>query len=822
MKSSRSIRKRGLAVCMMLVMAFMLSATPLHESNVQAATVKSASEYIKEVKLFIKKGGTDKDAEAWCQSQGDGWKVLVKGSEAGDLNAGASGAFSSEVGVFLCYKTTTDPEEAITDLAVMNEKGNYSEGEYENLLKKQKETYMDMVKNMETMIGEYRKNYENKIPVAVKAHDFLNIFKDDDSGELLGDILLNADDDRLAGILLQCNGMVVLTMQEKLAAACDTGKATWLDRMVKLGSYDKLKAAFSKNMGGGDVTRELDRQYKENANMLLDNWDDLHEHIEKVQKIAEDNGLTGMTKEQVAEWIKNLDVTDSAYSSYMELQSLIALSGYKYGDKTLLDFFMKTKAQVEKDGIETLYPMAACLSKGQICALNESVDIFKLIQEAQAASVVNDNNTGAFGEIKKVDGGEAAAAAQKSISEIDEFVAKAGENKVSIYEGVDRDVFKGGVAVTTDAKNASAGTEKKWTDIFVKEGDISNVSLISSCSAIATGLGAVVFAVAADMAKWENMNKSISAIFQAEDDLVVNGFSTETMTFFRANRDLTNARKVAEKALVEKDEMAKKAFKELQDHTKKCGNYKVYNGLKWGLTVFTVLLAVADIALTVYSLYQYYNVEHLPIPHHMVDRTYSETKEASYVAYKSVRDQDGNCGDLNGNSSKQWLALYYTKDKNAGTPILAPTEDGNEIVINIATTEIPGTGYTPLHMFGTTNVAQNLTFCDGESGYSYADKCGGIYLYYSHADVVVTYTGSNEESKSVKTVSEDTQIKEDAAPVTEAVSGSAADTGQTATAVSGGVLALIGVAGFTAGAFVGAVAVGRRRRKTAIKNATKN
>ena len=72
-----------------------------------------------------------------------------------------------------------------------------------------------------------------KVPMAVNAHDFLNAYIDDDSNELLGDLLLTVEDDKLAEILLQTNGVVLLTIQQMLASACDTGKNTWIDRMVR-------------------------------------------------------------------------------------------------------------------------------------------------------------------------------------------------------------------------------------------------------------------------------------------------------------------------------------------------------------------------------------------------------------------------------------------------------------------------------------------------------------------------------------------------------------------------------------------------------------
>ena len=86
----------------------------------------------------------------------------------------------------------------------------------------------------------------------------------------------------------------------------------------------------------------------------------------------------------------------------------------------------------------------------------------------------------------------------------------------------------------------------------------------------------------------------------------------------------------------EEGEAAANALKIMHEKAANAPRQGLYNGLKWGFTVFTVLLAAADIAITAYSLYQYYNVEHTPIPHHMVDLSYGENKESAYVAYMSV------------------------------------------------------------------------------------------------------------------------------------------------------------------------------------------
>ena len=156
--------KRGLnifiAAVMTLVIAALVPMTPLNQYDVKAASVQR--KYLKEVKVFITDNGVSA-AQAWCDEKNkDGksnWCVY-------ESNMVGTGYKSMMIGVgggdaFLCYQTTTDYKEAITDLAVMNENGNYSEGAYELLIKEQKDMYVDMVNNLKDMLTEYRVNYGN-------------------------------------------------------------------------------------------------------------------------------------------------------------------------------------------------------------------------------------------------------------------------------------------------------------------------------------------------------------------------------------------------------------------------------------------------------------------------------------------------------------------------------------------------------------------------------------------------------------------------------------------------------------------------------------
>ena len=804
----RSILKRGLAVCMMTVMSFMLPATPIYQSGdgvSRAATVKSDATYISETKLFIKKGGSAGDAKAWCESQGGGWQVLD-----GDLNAGASGAFAKDTGVFLCYRTTTDPEEAITDLAVMNEKGGYSEGEYERLLKEQKEQYMDMVKNMKSMITEYRENYKNQMPMAVKAHDFLNAYIDDDSNELLGDLLLTVEDDKLAEILLQANGVVVLTIQQQLASACDTGKNTWLDRMVKLGSYDKLKTAFGKNMKSGNVVMTLEKQYREKAQTILDNWDDIQTRIADIGGFFDEYGLADMSEEKYNEWVKSISLEKKEFVSFSEFSTLTALLGYEYDGKTLFNFFSKTKEEINKEGIEILYPMAASLTTGQLSALEESVGIFGLVQDAFGANVVNNSKSIWTNLFKKDTPAEEEAAVDETVKNVGDMIEEyANGEKISIYDGVDRDIYGGGVAVTTKAQNTAEGSEKSWTDAFYKNGEPTKLMMGMGIGAASTAALSITFAVFARIQWGQNIKwllvKDEYALanqfknnYQAYHDKVFSILGEKSYDVTRQHADYEGILAAAKEN--GKGSRAAETIKKLNERATSGRNYKIYNGLKWGFTVFTVLLSAADIAITAYSLYKYYNMDHTPIPHHMVDLSYGENKESAYVAYMSVRDQDNNCGDINGGDCKQWLALYYTKDEKAGDPILAPNE-GSGLVVKTGDPAMPDNSYSPLHMFGTPNVAQNLTFADGDNGWSYNDKNNGTYLFFTHADAQISYSDPTAKA---------------AAPAANADKAQGSDISaskDSGTVISTGVIVLIGVAGIVTGIFIGLVTANVRRRR---------
>ena len=93
----------------------------------------------------------------------------------------------------------------------------------------------------------------------------------------------------------------------------------------------------------------------------------------------------------------------------------------------------------------------------------------------------------------------------------------------------------------------------------------------------------------------------------------------------------------------------------------------------------------------------------------------------------------GSVGDLNGDVGKEWLALYYTKDSSAGSPIRADFRIGK----GEAGKKIP-LGKHALALFGEEN-AFNLT----NDKYSYNDGLNGLYIFYSTESTIAGSVFSN-------------------------------------------------------------------------------
>ncbi len=814
--------KQLTAGMMVLVMAFMVPAV-----HVNAAEKKGAT-YIKDFKLYIDKDKDPNKAKEWFEKNG---YVMIDGN----LNAEASGALKSEVGVYMGYSTTNERKEAVTDLAVMNERGNYSVTEYKRILEEQKKMYADMVSDMKTMLEEYRTNVNNNVPTAMRAKQFMNGYKEDDSGQRLGDLLMTISDDALKTLLLQANGQIVLMIQEQLAAACDTGKTTWLDRLAKIGSYQKLKKQALKacNNDINKANRVLDKKHKEAATVLAENWEDIRQHITEIREKIKAWDLEDKDGTEIERFFEE-NKDNAEITTFVDKYNFFNTLGlYTYEEKTLVEFFDQPAKEFQGNGIRKLYPLAAALSEGQVSAVDQSVSFFTLLLNALNSGAVNGYQSCEITKAIDKAADEDKDNLDKIETTIDETLEEFEDQEPqSVYEGVDRETFKDGVAVTSTAHSFSNGDGVTWADAFVDSGLQKKISIGVGIGSLVSLLGGRVSAYITSRIS----NNLAKPLFERNAQVARKAFDKEVA---KLSKDAANYN-VLRQRLVDKYEYYKiyvkeggksryiglnyNAFKPYEEQQRMTREFmqkaalesnakatKAINVLDWmefGLNCAVLLMSVADIVMTAIALGKYYTRDHLPIPGYMVDMSYNEESETSFTNYKSVPDQDGGHGDVNGGGGKQWLALYQTHDEDAGSPLLAP-ENGEEfgIIVQYGSSEEPKTeGYTPLHLFGAPNTPQNLTFADGESGWSYNDKKNGTYVFFRRE---MSSTGEDEKEEVVDPAVSGNAVdaSSDESPV---VSGSAADIG---TATGTGTTVLVGVLCGACGVILGVTVMGLIRRK---------
>ena len=774
----------------------------------------SLTEYISVVKVY--EGNCDK-AEA------EGFKILCdeKGNPI-DVNQGSG---SKEIGakgnkkVFLGYKTTTDRDDAITDLALMNMKGGYDTAEYDKLMEGQmSKQIVPFVESFLAAINEYRKNFKSSNPEnkerAQFVHDALNKLTDDDTGGAgLGDLFLNEtiyemampkwnalsdtekektsfyevnnkvrdslpEEDKnkhadILTIIAQSNGKITLVMQNLLTRGADTEDDTWFDRFENT-TYDGLL-----KLAGGATTdsiKALDKKYEDDAKNILDKWDAFREQILDYDKNVETVENYDVEKEeQINEDVENINENSDPEKAaetlieYAEQQLLNAelinsvqnvfihdiLDETAYLDGTMLDFFSMTKEEVEED-ITVLYPIVASLSKGQRAGL-EFLSLLDLFNVAL---------TTAEG-YKDID-----------LSKVEE---------ASIYADVDRGIYqKGGVGLTSDAlradalKRISEQNDDSFFDMF------STSTLVMMALTCVAALGTFF-----SLVTYTTFKLDVFTINRIEQ-VYVNKVKTGIMDWSK-NRLMSSQPEMlraVNRGIKQHKAVEDVVFDYCDKYTEKMApKTNVAGYLSVGFAVAMIALAAVTTYLSYNDMKAHYNVKFTPIPHYMVEekditvtnemgeKIVVKNQSAYYKAVESNRkkgddyfDKIDICADMNGCVNPQWLALYAAKNE-AMSPILA-----NSLKVVIGDTTVPQGYETGIHMFG-----EKAAFNLNDSHYCWNQSAKSIMVYFK---------------------------------VDKAVSSNASTTGSNFT---GGILVLVGACGLAVGALGTAIctkAVGKKKKES--------
>ena len=712
--------KKGLSVVLAGAMVICLAATAGVPTAVYAEETEGSGKYVSDV--FIAYGKSEKKATEWLQK--NGWEPVK-----GDFNAGKASFFDDNkiqdqnVAAVMGIKRTDDKEQAITDMAVMNMKGGYSLPEYEKLIDEKKAEINEFINHIMVVIEEYRANYNGEGSEfgkkrAETAHDMLNNFTDggedeeyavNDTGMKMGDGLLEKtrQEGNEAGIdleqlLLESSGPAMLIVETLLALSADVNEQTWIERAGGLTGEELAEnlVQYAPEAEGQDVAESavpqfLGQKYGDTAAVLADQWGAINEQMRWFESYCNQNDLwekdgdsTEAYDKRLNDYFDNLKKSDEA--AYNEESKKFGSCSLLYDSlyechfegewgETMGDFFNPSDEAYSYPEAEAFLPMAAALSDGQ----RASMDFLSL----QALLLIG------FGSDEGL---------KKALPEIDKTFGDIED--MSIYTGVNRAAFRGGVAITSEAlmeQNAGKGQafDQMWDNMGI-------VAISSYCAAIAgivsmiaggvmVAKGTTTYTVAAATRggyQWKlaqsNMNLTKNVVKLAQQNY---------------DKGLTTAEKLAQVKQNALD--AEKDFQAL-DKTTVTETTKMGYAGRIFLGVGGALLVGAAIVKAV-QMYKYYQRDMTPIPRMIVDEsdivTYltddngkpildgnGEQKKnidfktyEYYSAVKCNRPEVGEIGDwqdgvsdykdpehycfdiadLNADMGQEWIALYTVKSQ---------------------------------------------------------------------------------------------------------------------------------------------------------------
>ena len=670
------------------------------------AATFNGKKYVKETILSY--GNTAEEAKKWLTD--NDYEIVDN-----NLNAGADDAFSTKRAVYLGYKTTDKADEAITDMKLMNMKGGYSVQDYQMLLSEQKTNIKLFFDDFKSAIMEYRANYKANQQRAVTAHDMLNMLYDDDTKQNLGDLLLNkvreeytdeqyetlSDDEKaqvadMTTILMQGNATAILAMEQFISMA--TGdESPWANRYKDAKTYDEM---IDELMDKDDLTveqavKELAAEYDDDAKKIATNFENYKSFIETYTNA--DITLDSTTEEIEAYEKANEDFSTSDWiTAGTQYEVIKALEN---DGVSLYDLIFGNDFDVENDDRYMLYPLVSILSDGQRACL-DYISTYQLV-----AIGINDDS-----------------AVKSAFDKVDVKSVDSLQN-VSVYDGIDREIFGDDVALTGEAYKLQNSTGQNPTETWVDSISCTSLVLIAS---FAVSMAASVYCWYSSSSMTQLSNRLASkatSMIEKVNDL--------ESSFVEA-KNLGEMEKAAE---LEKSwkSLDSKYENLIANSNSADGFARLFTYVGLATTCLTIVLMVVSLWSSFSDLEAFYNVEFTPIPSNMVNQSIDENDKKVYTYYKAVKcnrvqqkmvtDKTKlleDFGDLNGDVGKQWVALYTTKDKAAGNPITA------DFTVQIGNSDLPNDS-TALSIF-CESVAQNLT--NKKAGYTYADSKGGIYLFY--------------------------------------------------------------------------------------------
>jgi len=416
------------------------STTKNAPSNGKLLSVKTEKQYVKDVKFIT--GDSLEDAK---KNVPKGY-LLVEN----DLNQGAE-LISSVDDVYLAYTTTTNPDEAITDIKMMNMKGGYVVSDYDTEINNVSKRIQDMVREFGDAVDSFRENYKKGTPGAKAAYCTLSAFTIDElDNKSLADYLVYSQvpDGFYLKLLMNAHMDILSSILSALTMAVQ-GEAgnTWLDRLAKI--EDPY-----------GVTNTL---YWDQAVALLPHFESFFETYDSINHYLYRGPGGPLYKSPDEDGNKGEDFSDNGNNPSVDLTggeflyelAYSTLEQYTFGNGSLISEWLVCDWIYE----EMLYPLVEVLTPAEYAMMHLCGPLYMIFATAMSEGVYKDY-----------------------IQKTNELSKEMG-GKCSVWTGVNTDLLRSSIAITDQAMQAIY--ETKAGQEFNEQGDSGMNAMLYTAGAFA-------------------------------------------------------------------------------------------------------------------------------------------------------------------------------------------------------------------------------------------------------------------------------------------------------------------------------------------------
>ena len=380
---------------------------------------EESTEYIKDIKLI------------YSNSSDEAKKQLPSGYKLLDGNINAS---TGREGVYICYSTTDNPEEAITDIKVMHESGGFERTDFQSSLDKAIDGVYSLAADLEIAVNEFAQNYADGVPSAIYAKDVLNYFSYDED-TLLGDFMVSGEGTykEYGQMILMCHEDILNPILSLLTMGVQQKSGeNWIDKLADVdpSSYDSSH----------------DIKYRDRAvklRSILQQFNDVYCYINGYYD--ETYTYADLTEENDKEFFTQMAENKDMFTLIQSvLQSYPVGVDSSWGEWGLTAEDLFAIGLNETLNIHESYALLDCLTPGQEIMLGVA-GVYNFLISTQNTEEVLD----------------------EAIETIKEQIPD-GE-KIPIWEGINLDVFNSEVGLTNEAQRSIASG--KQYDLFTRDVD---------------------------------------------------------------------------------------------------------------------------------------------------------------------------------------------------------------------------------------------------------------------------------------------------------------------------------------------------------------